>query len=1125
MGLRRRWATFVSVRTLAVASMVIATMSPPAGAQERSQERPDRHTEPTVSSETGRLDNRERRAADEDFGPLRAQAREEGSVRVIAGLQADFVPEGALSAATTRRQRADIARETAAMRQALAGTDFAVAREYETVPYLALELSEAALEAMRRSGKAASVELDQVNQPALAESTPLVQADAMFADGWTGSGYVVAVLDTGVDAAHPFFGGRVVEEACFSTTSPSTTTLCPNGLSTQLGPGSAEPCTGLTGCDHGTHVAGIAAGRSATFSGVAPQADLMSVQVFSRWGQDVVAWDSDILAGLERVYALRASYAFAAANLSLGGGWHLSPCDDNALKSVIDNLRSVGIATVVATGNDGYTDAVSFPACISTAVAVGSSTKSDGISGFSNGHATMVDLVAPGSAIYSAVPGGGFGHMSGTSMAAPQVAGAWAVLHHHAPGSTVTSILDSLQQTGRPIADPRVGGRVHARIRIQDAAKGETTPAPAPPANDAFTNATTIPTLPFRHEQSTNTATMELGEPTPCHTDRSVWFRYTPKAAQTLTIKTFGTDPVADGSSFETTLAVYTGTSLGGLTLLACDDGSFTGPPSWQAGLEVPVQADTTYFIQAGGWAGNSGELLGGDLLLDVSGTAGPDVAEPLLFVPSTPCAVFDTRHGEGAWAGPAYGGTSSVFTVAGAVPPQQGGAGCVAAPAGARAVMLNLVAVDPLVSGNLRVAAAGQTAVGGVLNFSAGANIANAVPVALDSHGQIAVDVNASGVEALHVRGVVLGYYVTPDTELVGTEGLAFIPTTPCAVLDTRTGTQEYAGPVTGGSATTFAVSGHISPAQGGEACTAPPADAAAVMLNLVAVDPTHAGNLRAAAAGETAQGGVVNFNPGVNVANAIPVETAGGQVTLEVNASTASQTHLRAVLLGYFIPTDRAPADVEPLAFVPTTPCAVFDTRSASGALAGPAAGGSTSTFTVLGAIPTGQGAGACQAGPAQATALMLNLVAINATTAGNLRAAPAGVAPRGGVLNYRQGENIANAFPLSVTAGQASAAATTLRLSAVPRRLLDRSSEVQRSRRPNGARPGGPPERPDPARASPWRCRWSSAGRGQAGRPRARSIPRRGRTVRGSRGSARGWRSRCRRRRCRPRRAYPR
>jgi hypothetical protein len=405
-----------------------------------------------------------------------------------------------------------------------------------------------------------------------------------------------------------------------------------------------------------------------------------------------------------------------------------------------------------------------------------------------------------------------------------------------------------------------------------------------------------------------------------------------------------------------------------------------------------------------------------------VTPTAGPDVAEPLLFVPSTPCAVFDTRHGEGAWAGPAYGGTSSVFTVAGAVPPQQGGAGCVAAPAGARAVMLNLVAVDPLVSGNLRVAAAGQTAVGGVLNFSAGANIANAVPVALDSHGQIAVDVNASGVEALHVRGVVLGYYVTPDTELVGTEGLAFVPTTPCAVLDTRTGTQEYAGPVTGGSATTFAVSGHISPAQGGEACTAPPADAAAVMLNLVAVDPTHAGNLRAAAAGETAQGGVVNFNPGVNVANAIPVETAGGQVTLEVNASTASQTHLRAVLLGYFIPTDRAPADVEPLAFVPTTPCAVFDTRSASGALAGPAAGGSTSTFTVLGAIPTGQGAGACQAGPAQATALMLNLVAINATTAGNLRAAPAGVAPRGGVLNYRQGENIANAFPLSVTAGQA-------------------------------------------------------------------------------------------------------
>src|SRR5215212_2819697 len=421
---------------------------------------------------------------------LLQKAEREGSVRVIVGLSTDFMPEGRLSRAEVADQRDAVHSAQADLQEDLQGTGYQTLRQYDTIPYIALNVSSRALQALERSPRVTDIMEDRLDEafqdaskdldsPNLAQSVPLVQAPTMWANGFTGSGQVVAVLDTGVDAAHPFLAGKVVEEACYSSTVAGTSvTFCPNGLDEQLGPGAAAPCP-LHDCSHGTHVAGIAAGNGAAagqlFSGVARDAQLMAVQVFSNIVDPAScggiapcpgAYTSDIIAGLERVYLVAAARNIVAVNMSLGGTPYSAQSDDQPYKPIIDNLRSIGVATVIASGNAGFTSAISSPACISSAVSVGSTDKSDTVSWFSN-VSSFLSLFAPGESIVSSVPGGGYEAFSGTSMAAPHVAGSWAVMRSAVPGAAVSTIASSLQQTGLLISDTRFFGRASApRIRV-----------------------------------------------------------------------------------------------------------------------------------------------------------------------------------------------------------------------------------------------------------------------------------------------------------------------------------------------------------------------------------------------------------------------------------------------------------------------------------------------------------------------------------------------------------------------------------------------------------------------------------------------------------------------------------
>ena len=242
-----------------------------------------------------------------------------GSVRVIVELRLEgsMTAEGRLAAPALAAQRKSISDVADRVWAALPRTERRMVHRYQTLPYLAVEVGPNALAALTASPDVARVFADEIARPVLAESVPLVQADQAWASGYDGSGTTIAVLDTGVDSSHPFLAGKVIEEACFSTTTAGLSlSTCPDGTDEQFGPGAAAPCS-LSDCIHGTHVAGIAAGNGATasqpFSGVAKGARLMAVQVFSQvtdaqscggTAPCAGAFSSDIIAGLERVYSL-----------------------------------------------------------------------------------------------------------------------------------------------------------------------------------------------------------------------------------------------------------------------------------------------------------------------------------------------------------------------------------------------------------------------------------------------------------------------------------------------------------------------------------------------------------------------------------------------------------------------------------------------------------------------------------------------------------------------------------------------------------------------------------------------------------------------------------------------------
>ncbi len=436
---------------------------------------------------------------------LASTAQKNGSVRVIVGVRAAFAPEGKLSVATVAQQRSEIASAQSAVLSRLpplAQKNSAV-RRFASIPYLAMSVTAQDLKALEQMPEVTSIQRDRAVPATMVNSVPFIGATPALNGGYSGAGQAVAVLDTGVEKTHPFLKGKVVAEACYSTTDvgEGASSVCPGGVAESIAAGSGAPCLGVDSCSHGTHVAGTVAGNggpSNAPAGVAKDANIVAMQVFSKISTDDVCgvgqapcaltFSSDQIMALEQVYAWRNTHSIAAVNMSLGGGRYgsQSTCDaENAsIKAAIDNLRAVNIATIISSGNDGFVDSMGEPGCISSAISVGStwaktgadrcdafsppaSFVADDVSCFSN-SAKFLSLLAPGSEINSSVVGGLYANYSGTSMAAPHVAGAWAVLKQKKSTASVEEVFNAFVSTGKWVTDQR-NGIAKPRIQVAQA--------------------------------------------------------------------------------------------------------------------------------------------------------------------------------------------------------------------------------------------------------------------------------------------------------------------------------------------------------------------------------------------------------------------------------------------------------------------------------------------------------------------------------------------------------------------------------------------------------------------------------------------------------------------------------
>lgn len=285
-----------------------------------------------------------------------------------------------------------------------------------------------------------------------------VGASNVWAQGFDGDGVVVASVDSGVDWKHPALQNKY---RGFDTTTGQVDHRY-NWFDAVNG--KSVPYDDRGG--HGTHVTGTMVGSEPDGSnqiGVAPTAEWIAIKAFDATG---AATDADLLEAAEWILAPtdeqgneRPDLAPDIVNNSWGGGKGL----DEWYRDVVKAWVAAGIFPVFSAGNTSWSNtggpgSIEVPANYPESFAVGATDRNNRLASFSllgpsPYNEIKPDITAPGTKIRSSLPGGGYGVMSGTSMAGPAIAGVAALLYQASPNLTVEQMKTIMKNSATPLTD------------------------------------------------------------------------------------------------------------------------------------------------------------------------------------------------------------------------------------------------------------------------------------------------------------------------------------------------------------------------------------------------------------------------------------------------------------------------------------------------------------------------------------------------------------------------------------------------------------------------------------------------------------------------------------------------
>lgn len=332
-----------------------------------------------------------------------------------------------------------------------------IVRQYSNaLPGFVVRMHAAQLHTLRQDPRVLLIEQDQIMRATATQSGATWGLDRIdqsdlplnsdFNYDLDGSGVNAYIIDTGILTSHSDFGGRAV-----------------SGWDYIDNDADASDCNG-----HGTHVAGTVGGDT---WGVAKNVTLTAVRVLDCNGSGT---SSGVLAGVDWVTA-NATLP-AVINMSLGGG------NSTALDAAVNRAINAGITVAVAAGNSNINACSGSPNRVPNAITVAASTTNDRRSSFSNWGA-CVDMFAPGSDITSAWHNGGTHTISGTSMAAPHMAGAVALYLHAHPEASPAEVTASLKGYASTNKISALNGSPNLLLNVEfdeQSQQPEPPPAPAP---------------------------------------------------------------------------------------------------------------------------------------------------------------------------------------------------------------------------------------------------------------------------------------------------------------------------------------------------------------------------------------------------------------------------------------------------------------------------------------------------------------------------------------------------------------------------------------------------------------------------------------------------------------------